>query len=40
MIEFTESEIDSLRGIVSEWINEGFTTPPYAPYDIRRPADA
>jgi len=29
MIEFTDEEVGWLRAIVVDWINDGFTTPPY-----------
>ena len=31
-----DETLDALRGIVEEWISEGFTTPPYRPevYDL------
>lgn len=35
-VEFAGKQVDALRGIVSQWIGEGFTTPPYSDehYDI------
>jgi hypothetical protein len=31
MTTFTAEETEALENIVSQWIGEGFTTPPYAP---------
>lgn len=35
-MNFTDKQVEALKRIVSDWISEGFTTPPYgdAYYDI------
>jgi hypothetical protein len=35
-MEFNDTQVEALREIVTDWISEGFTTPPYkdAYYDI------
>lgn len=32
-VTFTEDELDVLRGIVAQWIDDGFTVPPYTPVE-------
>ena len=34
MTEFTDKQIETLRQIVIDWINEGFTSPPYSPEQL------
>jgi hypothetical protein len=29
-IDLTEDELWTLQGMVAQWVDEGFTTPPYA----------
>jgi hypothetical protein len=30
-VQFTDDELEMLRGIMCAWIDEGFTRPPYDP---------